>query len=97
MSGIEVRAVLDEEQLAAIAAKVRADLSTEIQPNAEPWPEWLSVESAARYLDVAQERVRKLIARRAVPYYQEAPGCRIFFRRSELDEWMQTFRVQAGR
>lgn len=56
-------------------------------------PEWLSVESAARYLDVSPERVRKLIARRAIPHYQDGPACRIFLRRRELDEWMSTSRV----
>jgi excisionase family DNA binding protein len=58
----------------------------------ESWPEWMGVPRAARYLDVSEERLRKQIARRQVPYYQEAPGCRISLRRSELDEWMQNFR-----
>ena len=31
----------------------------------EAAPEWLSVETAAGYLDVSAERVRKLVARRA--------------------------------
>jgi excisionase family DNA binding protein len=55
------------------------------------WPEWMSVETAARYLDVPAERVRKLKSRGKIPHYQEAPGCRIFFRRSDLEEWMSGF------
>jgi len=49
----------------------------------------MNVATCARYLDVSPERVRKLVATRRIPYSQEAPGCRVFFRRSELDEWMQ--------
>jgi excisionase family DNA binding protein len=61
----------------------------------EAWPEWLSVETAARYLDVSPERLRKLQARREIPYHQEAPGCRVLFRRRDLDEWMTGFRQPA--
>lgn len=57
--------------------------------------EWFAIESVARYLDVAPERVRKLVARRAIPYYQEGPGCRVHLRRRELDEWMLRSRVAA--
>ena len=44
----------------------------------------MNVETAARYLDVPEERVRKLKDRRVIPYYQDGPGCRVFFRRAEL-------------
>jgi excisionase family DNA binding protein len=74
------------------AAERAASLVTERSQPAEPWPEWMSIATAARYLDVEPERLRKLQARRSVPYYQEGPGCRVFFRRSELDEWMSRFR-----
>lgn len=74
----------------AAAARTLERIAAEQE--AEPWPEWLSVETAARYLDVSPERLRKLQARREVPFYQEAPGCRVLFRRRELDEWMAAFR-----
>ena len=61
------------------------------------WPEWMSVETAAAYLDGSPERLRKLQARRRVPYYQDAPGCRVLFRRSELDAWMSSSRQPARR
>lgn len=73
---------------------LRGDLLRELGGDRDhaKWPEWMSVETAANYLDVTVERVRKLKDRREIPYYQEAPGCRVFFRRSELDEWMSGFR-----
>jgi excisionase family DNA binding protein len=60
------------------------------------WPEWMSVDTAARYLDASEERVRKLKDRKEIPHYQEGPGCRVFFRRSELDHWMNGFRRAAA-
>jgi len=59
------------------------------------WPEWMAVETAARYLDVSPERLRKLIARRAVPYCQAGRGCRVLFARRDLDEWMEGQRKPA--
>jgi excisionase family DNA binding protein len=53
----------------------------------------MSVETAARYLDVSPERVRKLQARGVLPYYQEGPGCRVFFNRRELDDAMIVHRA----
>ena len=85
----ELAAIFGPEAVAAlealIDARVEAALSTAGRSDA---PEWLSVESAARYLDVSPERVRKLQSRRELPYYQEAPGARVFFHRLELDEAM---------
>jgi hypothetical protein len=31
--------------------------------------------------------VRKLAAQRAIPVHQDGPGCKLHFRRDELDEW----------
>jgi Helix-turn-helix domain len=83
------------EQL--VDARVEQRLA-EIDPRrADGWPEWMSVETAARYLDVSEERVRKFKDRRAIPYYQEAPNCRVFFCRAELDQWMHEARVMRVR
>lgn len=60
----------------------------------EPWPEWMAIETASRYLDVSPQRIRKLVSHRQIPFHQEDRGCRILFRRADLDEWMARFRVQ---
>lgn len=80
---------LRDELRAELAATIRAETA------ASDWPEWLSVESASRYLDAPVERVRKLKDRREIPHYQEGPGCRVFFKRSELDAWMDGYRREA--
>jgi len=82
-----------------LRAQLRAELRDAVRAEVEAaaWPEWMAIESAARYLDVAVERVRKLHARREIPFYQEGKGCRVFFRRSELDEWMARNRIAPRR
>ena len=71
--------------------ELRTELLAELHRDQQgaTWPEWMSVETAARYLDMPVERIRKLIARRAIPFAQEGSGCRIFFSRHDLDDWMQ--------
>jgi excisionase family DNA binding protein len=76
----EIKTALREELL----AELRADLDR------EAWPGWLDVPTAARYLSVSEERIRKLVARHGIPYSQEGPGCRIFFERAALDQWMRS-------
>jgi excisionase family DNA binding protein len=79
--------------------QLRAELRVAVRAEVEAaaWPEWMAIETAARYLDVTVERVRKLHARREIPFYQEGKGCRVFFRRSELDEWMARSRIAPRR
>jgi excisionase family DNA binding protein len=87
--------------LSDLFARLRDELRDELlaelraEQDANGWPEWMSVETAARYLDVLPERVRKLKDRREIPFHQEGVGCRVFFARRDLDEWMQTFRHEA--
>jgi hypothetical protein len=57
------------------------------------WPEWMSVVTAAQYLDMPLERLRKLKDRRAIPCHQEGPGCRLFFSRKELGAYMASLRL----
>ena len=81
--------------VAAVVARAIELLGAQLEQ--EAWPEWMSVEKAAKYLDVSPERLRKLQARREIPFHQEAPGCRVFFRRHDLDDWMSGFRMPARR
>jgi excisionase family DNA binding protein len=90
VNGVLVPIQFNEAAVTAIAATVT-------QPAVEPWPEWMRIETAARYLDVPVERVRKLVARRKIPFHQEGRGCRVFFARRDLDAWMAEFRVASLR
>jgi len=53
---------------------------------------WLDARSAADYLGVHRDTLRKLAAQRAIPTHQDGPGCKLYFRRDELDEWRRSSR-----
>jgi excisionase family DNA binding protein len=84
----EVRgnAVFDEllEHLADLVAE---RLAVRLVPHAPTPDEWLDTRGAAEYLGVHRDTVRRLAAERAVPSEQEGVGCKLYFRRSDLDAW----------
>jgi excisionase family DNA binding protein len=49
--------------------------------------DWLDSRHAAEYLGVHRDTLRKLAAERAIPSEQDGPGCKLYFRRSDLDAW----------
>jgi excisionase family DNA binding protein len=78
-----------------LVAQRAAEIITSSAPRGgevEQWPVAMNVETAARYTDSSPERLRKLVARRAIPFVQEAHGCAIRFLRSDLDKWLQEHR-----
>lgn len=72
------------EVVERVATAVVARLGTETN---EPVPDWLDSRRAAEYLGVHRDTLRKLAAERAIPAEQDGPGCKLFFRRADLDEW----------
>jgi hypothetical protein len=40
-------------------------------------------------------RIRKLIARREIPFHQEGVGCRVFLARRDLTAWMAASKHEA--
>lgn len=94
MNGIEFSFALDDAQLGALAKRVAHLLSGEGDAAADAWPEWMNVETLARYLDCSPERIRKLVARREIPFAQEAAGCRISFCRRSIDEWLRDVEIR---
>ena len=91
---IELRLALSDDQVAALAAQVAARLAAGHPPLDKSAPEdgWLNTRQAAEYLGLSVHALHKLTAARAVPFEQEGPGCRCWFKRSDLDGW-----VRAGR
>jgi excisionase family DNA binding protein len=86
LNGVRVPVELDDDAVATIAAAVA--------PTNEPWPEWMTISTASRYLDCTPGRLRKLKERGRIPFSQEGRGSRVLFERAELDRWL---REQAGR
>src|SRR5258708_4277421 len=48
---------------------------------------WLDTRRAAEYLGVHRETVRRLVAERVLPAEQAGTGCKLYFRRRDLDQW----------
>jgi excisionase family DNA binding protein len=59
----------------------------------QPPDGWMDARAAAAYLGVHRDTLRKLAAERAVPVHQDGPGCKLYFRRDELDNWRRSGRA----
>lgn len=66
-----------------VTAAVLARLDVPVASDAE----WLDSRHAADYLGLHRDTLRKLAADRAIPSEQDGPGCKLYFRRSDLDAW----------
>ena len=51
---------------------------------------WMDSAAAAVYVGRPLSSIRKLTAARQIPFEQATPNARCYFRRSDLDEWMQS-------
>lgn len=58
-----------------------------LQAAPEVEAEWLDTRGAAVHLGIHRDTVRRLAAEQALPSEQDGPGCKLFFRRSDLDAW----------
>jgi excisionase family DNA binding protein len=77
-----------EVLIAEVAERVAAALVSRLGgETSETVPEWLDSRRAAEYLGVHRDTLRKLAAERAIPAEQDGPGCKLFFRRCDLDNW----------
>ncbi len=80
---IELTLTLSDEQIDALASAIAAKLA---QP-AHSGDEWLDSRAAAKYLGVHRDTLRRLAAEGKVRSEQDGPGCKFYFRRSDLDHW----------
>jgi excisionase family DNA binding protein len=87
-----VLASLDDELLDALADRLAARLAERLEVSNHEPDAWITTRAAAAYLGITVTALHKLTAARAIPFEQEGPGCRCWFRRSELDQWMRAGR-----
>lgn len=74
---------LSDDQLDAIAERIAAKLASQA-----PWDdECFDSRKAAAYLGVHRDTLRRLAAEGRVNCEQDGPGCKLYFRRSDLDRW----------
>ena len=85
---VHVSSLMDEF-IAQLAERVALRITAEAG-SADNAAEWLDSRHAAEYLGVHRDTLRKLAAERSIPSEQEGPGCKLYFRRSDLDAWRQS-------
>jgi hypothetical protein len=78
---------LDESALRALATRLEPYLRSE-GSDAQP-DDWLDSKGAAAYLSLPRSALHKLTGKRAIPFEQEGPGCKLYFKRSALDAWRE--------
>ncbi|HUA49188.1 MAG TPA: helix-turn-helix domain-containing protein [Solirubrobacteraceae bacterium] len=76
-----------DQLLDHVADRLAAVLSARIAMQDDRPDEWFDSRHAAEYLGVHRDTLRKLAAERAIPSEQDGPGCKLYFRRSDLDAW----------
>ena len=89
---VHVSSLLDEF-IAQLAERVANRIAEQDTRTVDCATEWLDSRHAAEYLGIHRDTLRKLAAERAIPSEQDGPGCKLYFRRSDLDAW----RVGGGR
>ena len=78
---------LIEGLLRQVADRVATAIINRLQPTTSGGDDWLDSRNAAEYLGLHRDTLRRLAAERAIPSEQDGPGCKHYFRRSDLDDW----------
>jgi excisionase family DNA binding protein len=85
-----------DELLARLADLVAAKLAAHLRaPADEERESWLDTQRAAEYLGVHRDTIRRLAAKCVIPAEQTGAGCKLFFRRRDLDRWRRAERLQS--
>jgi len=73
------------EQIAQRVVELQAQQPGEEAAQSSPW---MSIERAAKYLDLPTQRLYKLTAAGVIPHVKQ--GGRLLFDREELDTWLRS-------
>jgi len=76
-----------EEFISQLADRVAARIAEQPTTPESVGDDWFDSLHAADYLGIHRDTLRKLAAERAIPSEQDGPGCKLYFRRSDLDAW----------
>jgi excisionase family DNA binding protein len=90
LAGIKGGSLMDElfdELVDRVAAAVVAHMAADHKRDQD---EWLDSRQAAEYLGLHRDTLRRLAAADAIPSEQDGRGCKLFFRRTALDEWRRS-------
>lgn len=88
---------LDDDALDQLAAMLAPRLSGHLTSTAPAADGWLDSTRAAEYLGISRASLHKLTVARALPFEQDGPGCKLWFRRDDLDAWRRGQGVDAAK
>ncbi len=81
---------LMDEFISQLAERVVARITEQSATPTTGADDWFDSRRAAEYLGIHRDTLRKFAAERAIPSEQDGPGCKLYFRRSDLDAWRQS-------
>ena len=79
--------VLDDQALDTLADLLVPRVSPRPPSDHARADEWLDAKRAAGHIGLSIHALHKLTAARSMAFHQEGPGCKLWFRRDELDAW----------
>jgi excisionase family DNA binding protein len=88
VSELTLQVVLDDTAIDRLAAGIASRLPS-TSDTAAAADGWLSSRQAAEYLGITLAALHRLTASRRIPFSQDRPGARCWFRRGDLDAWRQ--------
>jgi hypothetical protein len=86
-----VEALADPDAKRAVVRELAPELR-EFLTEHTPRPaedRWLTTRQAAEHIGITVNALHKLTAARSIPFEQEGPRCKIWFRRSALNAWRE--------
>lgn len=83
-------ASLDDPALDTLADRLAPKLAVRLASREQAPDEWLTSKQAAAYLGISVNALHKHTSARLIPFEQDGPGCKMWFKQSELDEWRRT-------
>ncbi len=78
---------LDDAALEELTDLLAPRLEARLASTGPAIDEWLDHKGAAAYLGLTPNALEKHASARTVPFEQAGPGCKRFYRRSQLDVW----------
>jgi hypothetical protein len=88
-------AELDDGALDVLAERLAPRLASRLMPAQPEADRWLDSQAAASYLGITKNALHKHTSARTIPFEQDSPGGKLWFKPCELDAWRRGERFHA--
>jgi excisionase family DNA binding protein len=76
---------LSDDDLDRLADRIASRLGPRLEPATDDG--WMDSREAAEYLGISRDALKRHMAARSIPFAQDGPGSRCYFKRADLDAW----------